>query len=385
MKVHVPDFQVNGGAVLQFLKYCLANGHNPADIKFNHSAIKNYFATVLRQTLASSTGYGPVPLFLSDMDRLLAKATPEQAKVLSAKEITVILRWYYEKKDRSPFEDLLVALLVWQLYTAHRADDMIYTEWKDITIDNVNKTIEVIVRDSKTGPAKSTFIAGSDPALSAFDVLQRYFAHFDEQERSGRIFKRWIPNSTNGKFSQQPIGKNQVSKLLQTLLEPVSHLLPDDVQWEIKHKVKHYSNEFSRIGLARYTGHSLRRSITTMLAANEKVSDTELQRLGRWTNPKAMERYKDNNAAVRINTQEKITEQLEREARRANNALAPAVHVSNPEAKASTHEDCMKLIDEQDEMDSMVTNVEETRIEIAQQEIAKRFVFSNCEVHINFK
>jgi hypothetical protein len=74
-----------------------------------------------------------------------------------------------------------------------------------------------------------------------------------------------------------------------------------------------------------------------------------------------------------------LRRRLEREASRATKALA--VPLSEAEAKASSHEDCMKLIDAQDEMDSMVTNVEETQSEIAQQEIARRFVFQLSSEH----
>lgn len=136
----------------------------------------------------------------------------------------------------------------------------------------------------------------------------RYINHFPKSARCGRFWRRWIPSKdypNGGYFGQQVIGKNQISAHVEILLCECLDILPEEIQWEEKEQ-KSRSNDRKRFGVKRYTGHTPRRSIATICASKENISDAELGRFGRWKHPKTIERYKDNNRISRSNLQTKI-------------------------------------------------------------------------------
>jgi integrase len=145
--------------------------------------------------------------------------------------------------------------------------------------------------------------------MSAYHIMLDYVKLIPLADRTGRVWKRWVDKKGGGYFSTaQPVGKNNFTKLLRELFLECLSVLPEQIQWEEQNQRRKdgCQDPGTRFGIGRFTSHSARRTMTTIAAASESISNTELQRLGRWSNALTMERYKDNNSAVRINTQKKL-------------------------------------------------------------------------------
>lgn len=70
---------------------------------------------------------------------------PVQADVLDEQEIVKIWKYWSMLDDSTGYDDLLMAIFTWKLFTAHRTDDMCEIMWEDLIIDEIKQFIEATI------------------------------------------------------------------------------------------------------------------------------------------------------------------------------------------------------------------------------------------------
>jgi integrase len=235
----------------------------------------------------------------------------EQAEILEDEVVIAILNRYPEEDKHL----MLKTFFVIGIFAAFRVDEIYKITRENVRIDENSKRIYINLSDSKAGPCLST-IPGLSKNIEGcpFRIVKSYSCASSSGDCSIVPFWfKWIKNDRGGYFGKQRVGINTMRTWLSEILShpEIVKLLPSDVKYEIETGERHCSNKSSRIGIKRYTGHSLRRTCATLLAKMENVKFDEIQKLGRWKSPAVAQKYIENNPESKARTTIKLIKYLD--------------------------------------------------------------------------
>lgn len=270
-----------------------------------HSALSDLLLRTQQKSISDYDGY---KLVKDTINGLVKEQKTEQAAVLSDKVVSDILAFYPEEgKDL-----MLKTFFVIGLFAAFRIDDLDQITRDLIQFNSANRTVKIILNRSKTGPCEQIIpgMGNQDHPCCPYRIIKLYYdTTAKSNNMKGSLWMRYIQKKNGqGYFGIQKIGINTLRKWIKEILghPKVYPQLPEDVRMEHENKMKHPTNHGKRIGLDRFTGHTLRRTAATLLSSLESVNFNELQRLGRWKSAATSQRYIENNEESKARTVRKL-------------------------------------------------------------------------------
>lgn len=295
-----PSKEIDAEYVSQYFQYLVECGKEKQLWSF-HSALSDLLLKKYKMELKDIQGY---KLVKDTIKANMSKCTVQQAETLSDEVVKSILLYYPESGKML----MQKAFFCIGLFAAFRVDDLERLKRDSITFNESNRRVAIRLQQSKTGPCLQ-IIPGlsSDLPGCPYRIIKNFYDSSNQNcNVSSSVWRRYIDSSHT--YSKQKVGINTLRNWIKDILSfpLVLELLPSDVQEEHRTGVKSQSNKGSRIGLNRYTGHSMRRTTATLLSSIESVTFTELQRIGRWSSPSTAQRYIDNNEASKARTVDKL-------------------------------------------------------------------------------
>ncbi len=224
--------------------------------------------------------------------------------------LAVFLNFPDESKERI----MRMAFFTCALFCLFRIDDM-----KNITKSSVvwaDDMIKIYLTESKTGPCENV-LPKTGSTICPFTIFKKYWDLLPALKDDDCIWRRVNYNKTIGEYysANEVIGINKMRSWLHEILKSpgVYESLPEDIKWEDKNpgqKANARSSRSPRLGIARYTGHSWRRTGATVLSGIKDIQAMEIQRIGQWKSISTAARYIDNNAASKKRTATKMSDEL---------------------------------------------------------------------------
>ncbi|KAL0491031.1 hypothetical protein AKO1_002671 [Acrasis kona] len=157
-----------------------------------------------------------------------------------------------------------------------------------------------------------------DHSICPYRLFMRYYnkclesatKYVDGGRLTGRVFRKWITRRKDGGYynENQVMGVGPVGEIFKDILMEYKMFLPDDVQWEIEHgrpDVGRKNKGNVRIGVNRYTSHTGRRTMATIMA-EKGFSAAEITAALRHKSQSTAQEYIDSSGVVRKSTSIKL-------------------------------------------------------------------------------
>ncbi|CAH1369752.1 hypothetical protein MTP99_000982 [Tenebrio molitor] len=201
---------------------------------------------------------------------LKRKSSNHRAKKANVLEITHIDKFLGEADNNEYL--MMKIVLIMGIFGACRCDELVKMSVDDVT--EVGTYLSIDIPMTKTDKPRRFVIVKEGCSADPIALYQKYISLRPANIKHNRLFLRYA----NGKCTVQPVGINKIASIPSVI---ASYL-----------KLEHPET---------YTGHSLRRSSTTLLA--EGGADViNLKRHGGWRSSKTAEEYvaDSNNSKIKI-------------------------------------------------------------------------------------
>ncbi|EFC43432.1 predicted protein [Naegleria gruberi] len=288
-----------------------------------HSSLAKLYACNYNLSIKNVANYSVLSSFIKELEKNSVDSTAG-AEDIPLSTVIGVLSQYPE--DGSNI--MKKAFFVFTTISCKRCDDAHCLQFHHLTFKE--DSIDFDISQTATNPtSKKTKTDACTGCIVKSNVLEicpfRIFKKYTDQieDKKGPVFRRWVGKKGGGYFGKQAVGINTMYSFFQDILKSVIEVCPEDIQIEERTGARapeHLrSNKTStKIGLARYTGHTGRKTAGTIISTIAAMTDLERKKYGDWKNMKTVETYSNNNPETRKIASKKVVDHLSDAFKRSN-------------------------------------------------------------------